>query len=309
MKITEYLRRAAVCDPGSLCGDIGPFVDAALLTGRFPSDTPLPRDYNAVSRYHADILNGQRIELAAIAQGFDRALWIHASDAALLGLEPRGDPLRLVARKAGTAGFSAHNIYLLDQMSGESLNRLYSYANPACNREQAGGLGEPALRVRNALAVHAVYAVTGYDSGAPDAVSRAKAVQNYRGNTASVSQSGFTRTRETHRSYAAALPPQARAAFEYLRKYHAQQRTALRIIPAGSADNAELQTSFQYLARNPEAALRTVFYSRLFSARLCSPDFAIPYPLSLTPASSLWEKHPNEQPVRRETPIGAFIGR
>jgi hypothetical protein len=311
MKITDFMKRASLCDPESACGDVGLLLDAAVSAGRFPSDKPLPRDCNAVSRYHADILNGQRIELAAITQGFDRALWIHAADAAFLGLEPRGDPLRLAARNAGKGGvrFSLQNVYLIDQFSDASLSRLYAWANPAVNREYASGLGETALRVRNALAVKSVYAIAQYDTGILDAVHRTKAMKNYRENTLSVSGTGFALARDTHRSCLAAIPPPGRSAFEYLRKYHAQQLTALQVIPAGSANNGGLRKSFDYLARNPGEALRTVFYSRLFAARLCNPEFAVPYPVSLTPASSMRENRTGIVSTRRETPVETFIGR
>jgi hypothetical protein len=75
------------------------------------------------------------------------------------------------------------NTYLLDQFSDNSLNRLCSLANPALNQQYDGGLGGTALRVRNALAVKTLYAITHYDRGTIDAVSRANAVKNYRENT------------------------------------------------------------------------------------------------------------------------------
>jgi hypothetical protein len=314
MRITDYIKHASFDDPASSCGDLGMFLDAAVSSGRFPADRPLPRDCNAALLCHADIMNGQRIELAAIAQGFDRALWIHASDAAFLGLEPRGDPLRLSTRNAGPAGvrFSAQTVYLIDNFTDSSLSRLYAWANPVLNQKHAAGLDERALLIRNTLAVKSLYALAHYDTGIPDAVSRKKAAAHYRSNTSSGSAGkspGFVLAQDVHRSYTAAVPPAGRGAFEYLRKYHAQQLTALPIIPAGSGNNAELRKSFDYLARNPQEAVRTVFYSRLFSARLCNPGFAIPRRISVTPASSAREKHIDIPAPHRETPIETFIGR
>jgi hypothetical protein len=293
MKITDYMKKTTTIPPNEIISDISRLFSSALKSDSFPSDNPIPRDLNAVSLGHADIVNAQRIELAALSKGYDRALWINAPDAAFLGLKPKDNPIPFVYRE--NQKLNVQYVYLVDSFTEQSLNNLYAFNDPNPDHENGNH------RAVGKLAQKVLYAIANYDTGSIDKTTRAQAVKQYRSNTAPGSPD-FSNAQTIYKSYSAAIAPAARPAFDYFRKYHAQQITALPILREGVDKDPALKKSFRFLSDNPEQALKTAYYSRLFSSRVCCPNLSIQKSQGFTPAVS------SVPLVRKDTPIEEFLG-
>jgi hypothetical protein len=299
MKITEYLKQTNLREAGELCSDVSDLLARSLSSGYFPSPVPPPRDLNAVTGTHADILNGQRIELAAFAAGHARALWINAPDAAFLGLEPEAPPLPLVFRVNGR--IDAEYVYLLDSFSEQSRSRMYAFAASDAGECQNGLSGE-LLATRGGLSERVLHSVVHYDTGLPERGGRYVAARHYRLNSMSGSQE-LNSAREIHRSCLGAVSPPAKPAFDYIRAYHAQQLTGLPLTPPDADRDRELKNALEFLSGNPREAVKTFFFARLFASRLCRRS------LSLSPGESAAPAAARTVPAQRARSIEEFIGR
>jgi hypothetical protein len=302
MKITEYMKNAAVKKPGELCLDTSELLSLSVAGGFFPSCAPMPRELNAATHAHADILNGTRLEFAAMAKGYSRALWISSPDAAFLGLVPKNSPVPLVSRNAG--GVNACLAYLLDSFSAESFCRMCSLAGPKTGREfqnsPRGNASPAVLRARSRLAEKVFYAAANYDAGIIGRAGRSRAAECYRLNTGRGS-SALAAARSIRESCIKNIAPPSISAFEYLRKYHTQQITALNLLPQGIHKDAGLKSSLGFLSGNPAESVKVVFFSRLFASRLCRPGLSASPDQGAAPAAS------RVSHARKETPVEEFI--
>ncbi|MDR3342360.1 MAG: hypothetical protein LBT14_06150 [Treponema sp.] len=105
----------------------------------YARETPLPHNTDVIRNIQCNDINTQTIELKAASIGIERTAWIFGADAEFLGLalrepEENGpfdpDPLLWFARIASRpeTPVEAQTVYLIDQCTGESLNRLASRA-------------------------------------------------------------------------------------------------------------------------------------------------------------------------------------
>jgi hypothetical protein len=300
MKITDYYKHTTLRDTGEFCTDTAGLLREALQASSFPAALPFLRDLNALTHKHAGILNSQRLELSAFAGGFSGTLWIQEADAALLALEPRGKALPLAY--PGNGGFGVTLTRFAGSFSKESLERMFSFVNPGENAKALPNLPGTALAARNIAAQKALYAIANYGVETGQDPGRSRMAALYRKNTAP-SSPALNVSQGMLSAYARPVPPPARPAFEYLRKFRAQQLTGLCLFSQAERNSSSLRKSFAFLSDNPKEAVTAFYFSRLFAHKLCRTD------LSKTRENSFEPPFAARRTRRENIPIEDFIGR
>jgi hypothetical protein len=276
MRVDQYLKQVPAAGPASVYGDLPALLSSAVRNGRYPPPLPLPPPRNAATGAFPDSVNAFRLELAALSRGHDRALFITAADAAFLSLKPCGKPLAAVFRSKNR--FTLQNLYFLDSFTPDSLEKLYSSANPRINslheKNEKRPLPPRAPAVRNKTAERVLFYISACDTGCGAGELRSESAALYRRNSSPASP-GYSSAAGAYKTCMANIPPKAVKAFDFLRKYRAQQLTGLSIL--GPDDAGGAKQSFERLsASDPQEIIPAVFFAMSFAAQLCGRKLSLP---------------------------------
>jgi hypothetical protein len=279
MRITEYLKQHPAAGAGFFYADLPALLSRALRSGRYPPPLPPPPPRSVTTGIFPDSVTSFRLELAAFSRGYDRALWMPSADAAFLHLEPEAEEKPVLAAFRSVRGLYLQNVYFIDSFTAASLERFYSFANPRANalyQPDKKPLSAKALAVRNEIAAKALFYTAAHDTGRDSGEPRMERAAFYRQNSSPGSPL-FPLMNNAYKTYVSNIPPEAVKAFEYIRKYRAQQLTGLRIL-SGDGIDATARKSLEYLSEsnvskpNPAESLSAfpaVFYAMSFASQLC----------------------------------------
>jgi hypothetical protein len=266
-------------------------------SGHFPfsHDAPMPENTSLVTGSHRYDLNAQRLELYAASIGVDRTLWVFAADAEILGLEAKDGqkPLlvfsNIIESPDQEPRLDAHQVYLVDQFTPESLSRLSRYAHPESLDPRNTG-----SRRRYMLAKMAILNIAGYDSGFTDQSARLSALKHIRENS-DPHNPAFEDARAAYRHYAA---HSRTGVFNALRSYYIRQ-----------VSGSPLDSQKQEPPLFPAAVLKDIpqmivsmFNARIFVKRLENENFFLDYSRSNPPrAAFIHQAEPETRPYSRSS--------
>jgi hypothetical protein len=196
MKVSVVMKALKPYSPAHWLTELQTLLETSCRNRTLPyaQETPLPPNTDVVRNTHCNDISAQIIELKAASTGINRTAWIFGADAEFLGLTLRKpeenspfdpDPVLWFARIASRpeTPVEAQTVYLIDQCTGESLNRLASYAfEGPPEHNQAEGDGETRKR-RRLMARNVLFALHNYDSGFSDAELHRSRQQAMKENT------------------------------------------------------------------------------------------------------------------------------
>jgi hypothetical protein len=256
----------------------------------YARETPLPHNTDSVRNTHCNDINTQKIELKAASTGIERTAWVFGADAEFLGLTLRKpeetglfdpDPVLWFARIASRPEnpVEAQTVYLIDQFSGESLNRLASYAYEGSPETREGG-GEGEIQKRRRLmAQQVLFALHNYDSGLADTELYRVKQQAIRDNTRA-GTADFTATQKYYAAASGSLDKTQKKLFNAVLNYRSVQNTAVRVIDWNNGLRPErLYDSMRELISNIRKTARTMFNAQMTAHVLSSPLRETPPPL------------------------------
>jgi hypothetical protein len=194
-------------------------------------------------------------------------LWIASADAAFLSLEPKPQEKPLfTAFRLNDNRMSFQYRYLLDSFTPESLGKLFTFSPPGIP-DTPDKKRSPTIRAfRNKMSESMLFFMASHDSGFDTKNIREKRSANFRTHSSPASPAHYV-TKGMYRTYISSITAQAKPAFEYFRKYHAQQLTSLPIL--GNNIDDSTGKSLRHLTRSSADALQTVFFARSFASQLC----------------------------------------
>ncbi|MDR0639670.1 MAG: hypothetical protein LBG27_12345 [Spirochaetaceae bacterium] len=248
----------------------------------YARDTPLPHNTDVVRNTHCNDINTQTIELKAASIGIERTAWVFGADAEFLGLalrkpEENGpfdpDPVLWFAHIASRpeTPVEAQTVYLIDQFTGESLNRLASYARegPIENYEARGD--EEARKRRCLIAQRVLFALHNYDSGLSDTAVHRSRQQAMRENT-TPGTAGFPVSRKYYIAASNSLGKTQKQLFNIMLNYRSVQNTGTWNIDWNNGKKPEqLYDSMRELIANIRKTARTLFNAQMAAHVLSSP--------------------------------------
>jgi hypothetical protein len=248
----------------------------------YARETPLPPDTDIVRNSHCNDINAQTIELKAAAAGIERTAWIFGADAEFLGLTLRKpeaddvfnpDPVLWFAHIPGRpeAPVEAQTAYLIDQFTGESLNRLASAAwgsPPENSRPEEDG---EVQKRRRLMARNVLFALHNYDSGLSDSELLRLRRQAMREN-ATPGTAGFPVSRKYYAAASKGPGKTQKTLFNAMLNYRSVQNTGRRIIDWNNGKpSGQLYDSTKELIANIRETAKTMFNARMTAEVLSSP--------------------------------------
>jgi hypothetical protein len=292
MTISNYLQQTPAYTAEHWVSEMESLITASSANGNFPffQEQPLPENMNLITGSRRYDLNCQRLELHAASVSADRTLWVFAADAEILNLQAREGQKPLVIFSTITGPeqedrLEAHQAYLLDQFTPESISRLYEYASP--DSIQDADMANS--RQRYMFAKMAVLHIADYDSGVRDQHTRLSTVKNIRENS-DPQNSSFEDARSTYRSYVRSGKSDV---FNVLRKYYIQQVSGN---PLDSPKEKKPALSLPGLLKDIPKTMKSMFYARIFVKRLENQNFFLDYSRSNPPQAAFIQTEPEIRP-------------
>jgi hypothetical protein len=248
----------------------------------YARETPLPHNTDIVRNIHCNDINTQTIELKAASTGIERTAWIFGADAEFLGLmlrkpEENGpfdpDPVLWFAHITSRpeTPVEAQTVYLIDQFSGESLNRLASYAYEGSPENQKAQGDEEARKRRCLMARNVLFALHDYDSGLSDAELHRSRRQAVKENTAPRTP-GFSTAQKYYAASSKGLGKTQKALFNTMLNYRIVQNTGVWNIDWNNGKRPEqLYDAMRELISNIRKTARTIFNAQMAAHILSSP--------------------------------------
>jgi hypothetical protein len=247
----------------------------------YAREIPLPHNTDIVRNTHCNDINTHTIELKAASIGIARTCWVFGADAEFLGLalrtpEAHGpfdpDPLLWFAhiRSRPETPVEAQTVYLIDQFSGESLNRLASCAyGPPENQEAAGN--EEIQKRHRLMAQHVLFSLHDYDSGLQDAALHQARLKAMKENT-TPGTAGFSAAQKYYAASSGALGNTHKQLFNAMLNYRSVQNTGAWSIDWNTGRKPEqLYDSIGALIANIRRTARTMFNAHMTAHVLSSP--------------------------------------
>jgi hypothetical protein len=248
----------------------------------YAREIPLPPNTDIVRDTSCGDINAQTIELKAAAAGLERTAWIFGADAEFLGLTLRKpgengpsdpDPVLWFARISSRpeTPVEAQAVYLIDQFSGGSLNRLASCACEA-SMENYGLPGDGETRKRRRLMAQKVlFALHGYDSGLSDTELQLSRQQAVKANT-TPGTPGFAIAQKYYAASSKDFGKTQKALFNTMLNYRSVQNTGAQDIDWNNGARPEgLYDSVRELVSGIRKTAKTMFNAHMAARVLCSP--------------------------------------
>jgi hypothetical protein len=196
MKVSVVMKSLKPYSPAQWLSELQSLFGTSCRNRTVPyaRETPLPHNTDIVRNTHCNDINTQTIELKAASAGLEWTAWVFGADAEFLGLTLRNpeadgpsdpDPVLWFAHITSRpeTPVEAQAVYLIDQFTAESLNRLASYTHEGSPGDrEARGDGEARKR-RRLMAQKVLFALHDYDSGSSDAELRQSRRQAIKENT------------------------------------------------------------------------------------------------------------------------------
>jgi hypothetical protein len=302
MTISDYLQKSSAYTTEKWVSEMESLMKAASSAEKFPfiQEKPLPENTNLVTGSHRYDLNAQRIELFAASTGMDRTLWAFAADAEILGLEAKDGqkPLlmfsNIIENPSREPRLDAHQVYLIDQFTPESISRIPEYAHPESIDPR-----NISSRHRYILAKMALLNIANYDSGISDQYNRLAALKNIKENS-NPKSAAFEDAGNTYRHYVRHDGHRGKNnadVFNALRKYYICQVSGNPL----NAHKISLPPS-AFLSHIP-ATIKTMFNARIFVKRLENQDFFLDYSHSNPPRAAFIQIKQAEKKISPSLPI------
>ncbi len=194
----------------------------------YTEELPFPEDMNVVNGKHLGDINKIHLELKAGAIGAKSLKWIYGADAALAGLEVKSgqEPILAVANimRNGKAETDIQSIYLLDQFTEKSLERIFS---PEKIEEKV--LSENSEKAKKQIKIitqNMLKNISEYDSGIKEAKTREAMRKNIK-NIYSKNNPAIGEVTETKKNLFESYLPQQKTIFTYLNSYYTQQKSGI----------------------------------------------------------------------------------
>jgi hypothetical protein len=248
----------------------------------YARELPLPHNTDIVRNIHCNDINTQKIELKAASIGIERTAWVFGADAEFLGLRLREpetnglfdpDPLLWFAHITSRPQnpVEAQTVYLVDQFSGESLNRLASYAYESSMEHHEAGDDEEIHKHRRLMAQNILFALHQYDSGLSDTELHRLRRQAANDNT-TPGTAGFQVMQKYYTASSAGMNKTHKQLFNTILNYRSVQNTGKRIIDWNNGRHPErLYDSMREFIANIRKTARALFNAQMTAHVLSSP--------------------------------------
>jgi hypothetical protein len=307
MKVSVVMKSLKPYSPAQWLTELQSLFETSCRNRTMPyaRETPLPHNTDIVRNIHCSDINTQTIELKAASTGIERTAWVFGADAEFLGLmlrkpEENGpfdpDPVLWFARIASRpeTPVEAQTVYLIDQFTQESLNRLASYAHEGSpENQEARGDGE--VRKRQCLmARNVLFALHEYDSGISDIGLQQSRRQALKENTVPGTP-GFSTAQKYYTASSKGLGKAQKLLFNATLNYRSVQNTGAWNIDWNNGKRPEqLYDSMRELISNIRKTAMTLFNAQMAAHVLSSsPDKE----LRLPPAAMRLLSGKEEQPA------------
>jgi hypothetical protein len=247
----------------------------------YTRETPLPHNTDVVRNTHCNDINTQMIELKAASIGIERTAWVFGADAEFLGLTLRKpeadgpcdpDPLLWFAHITSRpeTPVEAQTVYLIDQFTGESLNRLASCAyGPPENHEAAGD--EEVWKRRCLIAQGVLFSLHSYDSGLFDTALHQSRLKATKENT-TPGTAGFPAAQKYYAASSGDLSNTQKQLFNAMLNYRSVQNTGSWSIDWNNGRKpGQLYDSMRELIAGIRKTARTLFNAQMAAHVLSSP--------------------------------------
>jgi hypothetical protein len=272
MKVSSVMKALKPYSPAQWLTELQALLETSCRNRTVPyaRETPLPPNTDIVRNTHCLDINTQTIELKAASISIDRTAWVFGADAEFLGLQLRKpeadgpfdpDPVLWFAHIASRpeTPVEAQTVYLIDQCTGESLNRLASYAfEGSPERREAWG-DEEARKRRRLIARNILFALHNYDSGLSDAElhqSRQKAMRDH----TTPGTPGFPTGQKYYAAASSGLGKSQKELFNVMLNYRSVQNTGKQGIDWNNGKlPEELYRSMRELIGAIRKTARTMF--------------------------------------------------
>jgi hypothetical protein len=248
----------------------------------YAREKPLPPNTDIVRNIHCNDINTQTIELKAASAGIERTAWVFGADAEFLGLTLRKpeaagsfdpDPVLWFAHIASRpeTPVEAQTVYLIDQFTDASINRLASYAQESSpGNEEAWGDEETRKR-RCLIAQKILFALHDYDSGLSDTELQLSRQQAMKANT-TPGTPDFSIAQKYYAASSNGLGKTQKALFNHMLNYRSVQNTGAWSIDWNNGKRPEqLYDSLRELIANIRKTARTMLNAHMAAQALSAP--------------------------------------
>jgi hypothetical protein len=242
MKVSAVMKALKPFSPAQWLEELQTLLAASCRNRTLPyaREAPLPPNTDSVRNSHCSDVNALAIELKAAAIGIERTAWIFGADAEFLGLELREpeansafdpDPALWFARITSRpeTPVEAQTVYLIDQFTEKSLDRLASSAygnSPETSRTEEE---RETLKRRRLMAQNVLFALHNYDSGLSDTELCHSRQEAMRGN-ATPGTPGFSTGQKYYVAASNGLEKNEKTLFNAMLNYRSVQSAGRRII-------------------------------------------------------------------------------
>ncbi|MDR0386792.1 MAG: hypothetical protein LBH57_02025 [Treponema sp.] len=284
MNVSAAMKALKPYSPAHWLADLQTLLETSGRNRTVPyaRETPLPPNADVVRNTRCNDINAHTIELKAAAAGIARTAWIFGADAEFLGLALRApeadgvfdpDPVLWFAHISSRpeTPVEAQTVYLIDQFTAESLNRLAAAAYgspPGSSREE----GDEEVRKRRRLMAHNVlFALHNYDSGLADAGQRRSRHKAMEENT-TPGTAGFPAGRKYYDAASKGLGERHQVLFNAVLNYRSVQNTGKQTIDWNNGNPpGRLYDSMRELIAGIRETAKAMFNAHMTAEALASP--------------------------------------
>jgi hypothetical protein len=284
MKASVVMKALKPYSPALWLAELQTLLETSCRKGTLPygRELPLPHNTEVVRNIHCNDINTQKIELKAASIGIERTAWVFGADAEFLGLrlrEPEADgpfdpdPLLWFAHITSRPNnpVEAQTMYLIDQFSSESLDRLASYAYEGPPEHQDAGEDEETRKRRRLMAQHILFSLHNYDSGLSDTALHQSRQQAMKDNTAP-GTAGFPITQKYYAAASGGLNKTQKQLFTAMLNYRSVQNTGKRSTDWNNGKPAEqIYESMRELIAAIRKTAKTIFNAQMAAHVVSSP--------------------------------------
>ncbi|MDR2071507.1 MAG: hypothetical protein LBP81_08865 [Treponema sp.] len=276
MKVSSVMKALKPYSPAQWLTELQTLLETScrIRTVPYARETPLPPNTDIVRNTHCNDINTQTIELKAASISVERTAWVFGADAEFLGLQLRKpeadgpfdpDPVLWFAHIASRpeTPVEAQTVYLIDQCTGKSLNRLASYAFEGSPEKQEAWGDEETRKRRRLMARNVLFALHNYDSGLSDTELRQSRQKAMRDNT-TPGTAGFPIGQKYYAAASSGLGKSQKELFNVMLNYRSVQNTGKRGIDWNNGKlPEELYRSMRDLIGAIRKTARTMFNAHM----------------------------------------------